>query len=44
MRNRYSDWLRAGRSRGRSSSTGSVKNFLFFTESRLSLVPTQPPT
>jgi hypothetical protein len=42
--NRYSDWLWAGRSGGRSSSTGSVKNFLFFTESRLSLVPTKPPT
>jgi hypothetical protein len=27
-RSRYSDWLRAGRPRGRSSSPGSVKNFL----------------
>jgi hypothetical protein len=27
-RNRYSDWLRAGRPRGQSSSPGRVKNFL----------------
>jgi hypothetical protein len=27
-RSRYSDWLRAGRQRGRSSSPGKVKNFL----------------
>jgi hypothetical protein len=26
---RYSDWLRAGRPRGRSSSPGRVKDFLF---------------
>jgi hypothetical protein len=26
-RSRYSDWLRAGRPRGRSSSAGNVKNF-----------------
>jgi hypothetical protein len=28
---RYSDWLRAGRPRSRSSSPGIVKNFLFST-------------
>jgi hypothetical protein len=28
---RYSDWLRAGRPRGWSSSPGRVKNFLFST-------------
>jgi hypothetical protein len=31
---RYSDWLRAGRPRGRSSSPGKVKNFLFYTSFR----------
>jgi hypothetical protein len=40
--NRYSDWLRAGRQRGRSSSPGRVKNFLFSPSSRLVLEPTQP--
>jgi hypothetical protein len=39
---RYSDWLRAGRPRGRSSSLGRIKNFLF-TESRLAPRSTQPP-
>jgi hypothetical protein len=29
LRSRYSDWLRAGRPRGRSSSPGCSKNFLF---------------
>jgi hypothetical protein len=40
---RYSNWLRAGRSGGRSSSPGRVKNCLFSTSSRLALGPTQPP-
>jgi hypothetical protein len=39
----YSDWLRAGRPRGWSSSPGRVKNFLFSTSSRPALGPTQPP-
>jgi hypothetical protein len=39
---RYSDWLRAGRLRGRSSSPGKDKSFLFSTSSRLILGPTQP--
>jgi hypothetical protein len=30
--------------RGRSSSPGRIKNFLFSTSSRLALGPTQPPT
>jgi hypothetical protein len=40
---RYCDWLRAGRPRGRSSSPGRVKNFLFFTSSRPALRSTKPP-
>jgi hypothetical protein len=43
VRNRYSDWLRAERPRGRSSSPGRVKNLLLSTSSRLALGPTQPP-
>jgi hypothetical protein len=43
MRSRYSDWLRAGRPRGRRSSPGRVKNFLFSTSSRPDLGPTQLP-
>jgi hypothetical protein len=39
-----SDWLRAGRQSGQSSSSGRVKNFLFSTSSRPALGPTQPPT
>jgi hypothetical protein len=39
----YRDWLRAGRPRGRSSSPGRVKYFLFSTSSRQALRPTQPP-
>jgi hypothetical protein len=39
---RYSDWLRAGRPRGRSSSPGRGKIFLFSTLSRPVLGPTQP--
>jgi hypothetical protein len=35
--------LRAGRPRGRSSSTCGVKNFRFSTSSRPALGPTQPP-
>jgi hypothetical protein len=38
----YSDWLQAGQLKGRSSSPGRVKNFLFSTSSRLVLGPTQP--
>jgi hypothetical protein len=42
-RTRYSAWLRAGQPRGRSSSPGRVKKFLFFKTSRLIPGPTQPP-
>jgi hypothetical protein len=42
-RSRYSDWLRAGRPRGRRSSLGGVKNFHFSVSSRPALGPTQPP-
>jgi hypothetical protein len=38
----YSDWLRAGRPSGRSSSPGRVMNFLFSTSSRPALGSTQP--
>jgi hypothetical protein len=38
-----SDWLRAGRPRGRSSSSGGGKNSLLSTSSRPVLGPTQPP-
>jgi hypothetical protein len=41
-RSRYSDWLRTRR-RGRSSSTGRTKNFFFYTASRQTMGPTQPP-
>jgi hypothetical protein len=41
---RYSDWLRAIRPRGRSSSPGRVKNFLFTKSTRPALRPTQPLT
>jgi hypothetical protein len=37
-----SDWLRAGRPRGRSSSPGRVKYFLFSKSSRAGLGSTQP--
>jgi hypothetical protein len=40
---RYSDWLLAGRPRGRSSSPGGSKNFNFSMWSRPALRPTQPP-
>jgi hypothetical protein len=38
-----SDWLRAGRLRGWSSSPGRVKNFEFFMSSRPALGPTHLP-
>jgi hypothetical protein len=37
-----SDWLRAGRPKGRSSSPGKVNNFRFFTSFRQAMGPTQP--
>jgi hypothetical protein len=40
---RDSDWLRAGRPRGRSSSPDRLKNFLFSMTSRPALGSTQPP-
>jgi hypothetical protein len=40
---RYSDWLQAGRLRGRNSSPGRDKNFLFSKSSRPALGSTQPP-
>jgi hypothetical protein len=43
LRRYQSHWLRAGRLRGRSSSPGRVKNFLFSTSSRPALGSTQPP-
>jgi hypothetical protein len=39
---RYSDWLPAGRPKGRSSSSSRVKNFLYSTSARAALGPTQP--
>jgi hypothetical protein len=39
---RYSDWLRAGRSRGQSSSGNSGKIFLLSASFIQSLGPTQP--
>jgi hypothetical protein len=42
-RSLYSDWVRAGRPKGRRSSPGRVKNFLFSTSSRPALGSTQPP-
>jgi hypothetical protein len=43
QRSRYSDWLRAGRPRGRSSSPGRGETFLLSTLSRLVLGLTQLP-
>jgi hypothetical protein len=43
QRSRYSDWLPAGWLRGRISSPGSVKNFLFSISSRSALRPAQLP-
>jgi hypothetical protein len=40
---RYSDWLRAGRLKGRSSSPSRGKNFDFSKSSRKALKSTQPP-
>jgi hypothetical protein len=40
---RYSNWLLAGRPRGRSSSPGRVNNFYFSMSSRPGLRCTQPP-
>jgi hypothetical protein len=37
-------WLRAGQLRGRSSSSGRIKNFLFPMSSRPTLGSIQPPT
>jgi hypothetical protein len=42
-RSRYSDWLRAGRRRCRSSSPAGVKNFAFSMLCRPALGPTKPP-
>jgi hypothetical protein len=39
----YSDWLRAGRPRGRSSIPGRVKNFLISVSPRPALVSIQTP-
>jgi hypothetical protein len=43
-RSRYSDWLRAGRPRSRSSSPGRVKKVLSSTSSNPALGSTKPPT
>jgi hypothetical protein len=40
---RYSDWLRAGRQRGRGSSPGRVKNLFFSTSFRPAMGASQPP-
>jgi hypothetical protein len=40
---RYSDWLRVGRRKGWSSSSGGVKNFLFSTLSRPTVGSTETP-
>jgi hypothetical protein len=40
---RYSEWLWAGRLRGRSLSLGRVKNISFFVSSIPALGSTQPP-
>jgi hypothetical protein len=42
-RSQYSNWLWAGRPRGRSSSPCRAKDFLFSTSARPALGPTQPP-
>lgn len=39
---RDSDWLRARRPKGRSSSPGKIKNVPFSKQSRPVLAPTQP--
>jgi hypothetical protein len=40
---RDSDWLRAGRPRGRRSNPGRVKNFYFSMSSKPAVGSTQPP-
>jgi hypothetical protein len=40
---RYSDWLRAGRPRGRSSSPDKVKNFLHVVQTGSGVHPTSYP-
>jgi hypothetical protein len=42
-KSRYSEWLRAGQRRGRSSSPGGDKNSHFSISSRPALGPTQHP-
>jgi hypothetical protein len=42
-RSRYSDWLLVERPKGRSSSPGRVKNFIFSTTSRPAMGSTQHP-
>jgi hypothetical protein len=42
-RSRYSDWLRNGRLRGRSSSPGTVKNFLHVVQTSSEVHPTSYP-
>jgi hypothetical protein len=42
-RSRYSDWLLAGRLRGRSSSPGRVKNFLQIVQTASAVHPTSYP-
>jgi hypothetical protein len=44
QRSRYSDWLRAGRPRSRSSSPGGGKNFHLSMSSSPALRSTQTPT
>jgi hypothetical protein len=44
QRSRYSDYLRAGKPRGRSSRPGRSKNFNFSMLSSPALAPTHPPT
>jgi hypothetical protein len=43
LRSPYTDWLRAARPRGRSSSHSRGERFLFYTSSRPVLGPTRPP-
>jgi hypothetical protein len=43
VRSRDSDWLPAGQRRGRSSTPGKIKKFLFSTSSRPALGSTQTP-
>jgi hypothetical protein len=43
-RSRYSDWLRAGRNRGCTSSPGGGKNFHVSMLPKPKLRPTHPPT